>query len=168
MTGVTERDADAGVTFKAFAEILGKSRPYVSKLVQLGIIRPPALTAERKIIVDLARQQIAESADPDRSPGHQTAHARGGTYATERARLVALQAERAALELAVRKGEVVERRLVAEAIGPELRKLRDTLINLPLDVLPDAEQAAAMAEAIEAALERASVEIMKDGGLLQR
>ena len=168
MTVVTDGDAapddGAGVTFEAFARIIGRSRPYVSKLVKDGRIHGEALTADRKIIPPLAQQQIADSADPGRGAHGRPAGATVGTFATERARLVAAQAERAELDLLERRGELIPRSIVAETLSPVLRKLRDDLVGIPRDIVADSEQADQCEAAIAAALERAATEILNHGG----
>lgn len=163
MTEVTEPGDGAGLTFEAFARQIGKSRPYVSKLVAAGRIRPPALTADRKIIADLAKEQIAEGADPARGPAGVVAE-KDGTYAKQRARKTAADAELAELDLAKRRGELIERSAVAEALSPLLRKLRDDLVGVPRDIVIDPEQAACCEEAIAAVLDRTATEIMSYGG----
>lgn len=164
MTDVTEGDdGSAGVTFTAFATMIGKSRPYVSKLVAEGRIRAPALTPERLILPDLARQQIAEGADPARARIPSGAETES-TYARERARKTQADADRAQLELAARRGELVERRLVAETLEPLLRRLRDDVMTVPRDHVLDPVQAQQCEDALAAALERASLEILSHGG----
>jgi phage terminase Nu1 subunit (DNA packaging protein) len=164
MTVVTGEDGTEGVTFEAFARIIGKSRPYVSKLVKDGRITAPALTPDRKIIPDLAKQHMAEGADPARRGAAVPAGEADSTYASQRARMVAAQAERAELDLQERRGELIQRTLVADVIGGALRKLRDDLVAVPRDIVLDPGQAAQCEEAITAALERASVEILNHGG----
>lgn len=164
MTEVTGAGDGHAVTFEAFAKEIGKSRPYVSKLVANGRIRPPALTPERKIIPELARQQIAEGADPARGASGAAAAEGDGTYAKHRARKTAAEAERAEIDLAVRRGELIERNQVADAISPLLRKLRDDLVGLPRDIVLDPDQASRCEDAIAAVLERTASEILTHGG----
>jgi phage terminase Nu1 subunit (DNA packaging protein) len=166
MTVVTVGDdggQPSGVTFAAFAALIGKSRPYVSKLVALGRIREPALTADRKIIPDLARQQIAEMADPARAKAGQATGDADGTYASNRARLAAAQAERAEMEVQERRGELLPRGAIVETFGPLLRKLRDDILNVPRDVLADPDQADQCETALAAVLERTASEILSHG-----
>jgi hypothetical protein len=164
MTELTAEGDAGGVTFEAFARIIGKSRPYVSKLVKDGRIIAPALTVDRKIIPGLARQQIAKGADPARSARSAPGGATDATFASQRARMVAAQAERAELDLMERRGELIQRTVVADVVGGALRKLRDDLVGVPRDIIIDPGQAAQCEEAITAALERASVEILSHGG----
>lgn len=168
MTVVTAGDAapddGAGVTFEAFARIIGKSRPYVSKLVKDGRIHGEALTADRKIIPAIAQQQIAETADPGRGARGSAAGEHTGSYATGRARKVAAEAERAELDLLERRGELIPRSVIAEALSPALRKLRDDLIGIPRDIVADPDQAEQCEAAIAAALERTATEILNHGG----
>lgn len=155
MTAVTD-DADEPVTMQAYADRIGKSRPYVSKLVAQGRIRPPALTDDRKIRPRAADQQIAEGADPRKGPGGAPAllPAAGpdGTYARERARLTAAQAERAEIDLKARKGELLERNVVAGTLGPWIRELRDAILAAPRDTVIDPVQAADCEAALTTAL----------------
>lgn len=166
MTEVTEAGDGDAVTFEAFARLIGKSRPYISKLVKEGRIRPPALTPERKILPDLARQQIAEGADPARGR-HGTPVIpveADGTFASMRARKMAAEAEQAELDLKQRLGELVERSVIVEAIAPPLRKLRDDALAVPRDEIADPALAARIEEALSAVFERTSMEILTNGG----
>jgi hypothetical protein len=156
-------DAPSAVTFAAFAVTIGKSRPYVSKLVAQGRIRPPALTPDRKIIPDLAQAQIAEMADPARGKGGAASVEIGGSYASNKARLAAAQAERAEIELQERRGELVERAAVADTLAPLLRKLRDDILTVPRDVLADIDQADQCEAALAAVLDRTATEILTHG-----
>lgn len=138
-------DDDAPVTFTAYARRVGKAQSYISKLVAHGRIRPPALTADRKIIPRLADQQVAEGADPAKGPNGAPATlpaSSEGTYARERARLTSAQAERAEIELRARKGELIERSRVAGVMGPYIRELRDAILAAPRDMVLDPAQAA--------------------------
>lgn len=168
MTLVTAGDGTpdelVGVTFEAFARIIGRSRPYVSKLVKDGRIHSEALTADRKIIPAVAQAQIAESADPGRGAHGKPSGESSGSYAKGRAALVAAQAERAELELLERRGELLPRSVIAETLSPALRKLRDDLLGIPRDIVTDPDQAEACESAIAAALERAATEILNHGG----
>lgn len=171
MTAVTEGDdgaTDAGLTFAAFAAVIGKSRPYVSKLVAEGRIRPPALTAERKIIAHLAEQQIAETADPMRGASVRVVDS--ASVAGSKARRAAADAERAEIEVRrarteeqVRRGELLERAAVAAAIGPLLRDLRDQVLSTPREHVLDPAQAAACEEAMRGQFQRLSDRILNHG-----
>lgn len=172
MTEVTEVGdgfAEPGMTFAAFAERIGKSRPYISKLVAEGRIRPPALTAERKIIAHLAEQQIAETADPTRSAAG-ARFADSATVAGSKARRAAADAERAEIEVRrarteekVRAGELLERGAVAAVLSPLLRELRDQVLAAPREYVLDPAQAAATEEALRAVFQRTSDRILTDG-----
>lgn len=152
MTSVTGEDG--ALTFQAYADRIGKSRPYVSKLVALGRIRPPALTADRKILPGLADVQIADTADPAKGAnGAPTiTPAADGAFAQQRARLITAQAERAELELQARRGELIDRNAVAGVLGPKVRELRDTILGVPRDVVIDPVQAAECEAQISEAL----------------
>lgn len=84
--------------------------------------------------------------------------------AAARHRKMEAEAERAELDLAQRRGELIERSLVAATLGPALRRLRDDLLAVPRDNLTDPAQADKCEAAIGAVLERASLEILSDGG----
>lgn len=169
VTGAGDGPPAGGMTFQAFADLIGKSRPYISKLVGEGRIRPPALTADRKIIPDLAQRQIAESSDPLRP----SAAARGDgdtpTVAAMKARRAAADAERAEIETRraaaeerIRHGELLERAIVTATLGPLLRELRDQSLAVPREHVLDPAQAAACEEALRVVFLRASDRILTD------
>lgn len=145
MTAVTAYD-DAPLTFAAYATRIGKSRPYVSKLVADGRITGRALTEERKIIPHLADEDIARGADPARSrAGAALATlptSDDATYAHQRARKAAADAETAEIELQRLKGELIPRAQVAQVLGPWIRELRDSVLGAPRDTVLDPVQAA--------------------------
>jgi len=87
-----------------------------------------------------------------------------GELAEARRRKLTAEAEQAELDLAKRRGELVERSVVAEAISPCLRKLRDDLLALPRDHVADPGLSAQLEEAIAGLLERTSLEILTNGG----
>jgi DNA-binding MurR/RpiR family transcriptional regulator len=87
-----------------------------------------------------------------------------GELADARRRKLAAEAEQAELDLAKRRGELVERAAVAEALSPLLRKLRDDLLTLPRDHIADPGLSAQLEDAIAGLLERTSVEILTNGG----
>lgn len=139
MTGVTGADDGEGpVTFAAFAAMIGKSRPYVSKQKALGVLHGPAFSADGRIFPEIARQQLAEAADPARSAGGVSRPNSESTYAAQRARKISAEAERAEIELRVRKGELVARSRIEEVFMPLLRELRDALLDAPRDEMLDA------------------------------
>ncbi|WP_191085637.1 hypothetical protein [Roseococcus microcysteis] len=156
MTGVTgEGD---GVTFQAYADMIGKSRPYVSKLVAQGVIRPASMTADRKIIPHLADADRAASADPARAkPGGAgqglLPASEDATFNAQRTRKMAADAERAEIELRARKGELIERSQIQQVWAPLLRQLRDDLTAVPRDVITDPVEVADCETALAAALE---------------
>jgi hypothetical protein len=150
MTDVT----DAPETFVAFAARLGKSRPYVSKLVATGIITSEALTQDRLIVPSMALRDIDAARDPARRAAPPSAHHDLGeaTYARQRARKTAAEAERAEIELRARKGELIEREAIAATLAPAIRELRDSLRAAPRDTVLDPVQAADCEAAIDAVL----------------
>lgn len=142
MTAVTG-DGDAPLTFAAYALRIGKSRPYVSKLVADGRITARALTDERKIIPHLADEDIARGADPARSRAAATLPTSDdATYARQKARKAAADAETAEIELKRLKGELIPRAHVAQVLGPWIRELRDSVLGTPRDTVLDPVQAA--------------------------
>lgn len=163
VTGDAGAPEDA-LTFEAFARVIGKSRPYVSKLVAQGRIRPPALTPERKILPAQAQEQIAEGADPARSGGSTSRDDGDATYAANRARKTLADAAKAELDLAERRGQLVERSAISATLAPLFRRLRDELVMVPQQVISDAEVASRCEEALSTALEKFSSEILAHGG----
>jgi hypothetical protein len=171
MTTVTG-DGDAPLTFAAYAERIGKSRPYVSKLVAEGKISARALTDDRKIIPSLADEDRARTADPARSRAAATLPATDdATYAHQRARKAAADAETAEIELQRLKGELIPRAQVAQVLGPWVRELRDSVLGAPRDTVLDPVQVAdCEAELVKvltlfsARLAQLSMETTNDGG----
>jgi hypothetical protein len=151
MTAVTP-PGDEGLTFAAFAQVIGKSRPYVSKLVAQGVITARSLTADRRIIADRAQEDIAANADPARTRHLAPSQDSDVTYARQRARKTAAEAERAEIELQARKGELVERSIIATTLSPQVRELRDAILAAPRDTVLDPVQAADCEAALVAAL----------------
>lgn len=142
MTAVTG-DSDAPLTFAAYAERIGKSRPYVSKLVAEGKISARALTDDRKIIPSIADEDRARTADPARSRSVSALPATDdATYAHQRARKAAADAETAEIELKRLKGELIPRAGVTQTLGPWVRELRDSILGAPRDTVLDPVQAA--------------------------
>lgn len=142
MTAVTG-DGDAPLTFAAYAARIGKSRPYVSKLVAEGRISARALTDDRKIIPTLADEDIARAADPARSKAPAALPASDdATYAHHRARKAKADAETAEIELRRLKGELIQRAAVAQVLGPWVRELRDSILGVPRDTVLDPVQSA--------------------------
>lgn len=146
MTAVTEAGdgLDEPETFAAFAVRIGKSRPYVSKLKAEGRIGARCFTPDGKIIPRLALEDMAAHADPARTTRGTAAvaEASDATYARQRARKTAAEAERAELELKARKGELIERVAIAATLRPWVRELRDAIMAAPRDTVMDPVQAA--------------------------
>jgi hypothetical protein len=160
------------LNFAAYAERIGRSRPYVSKLVAEGRIHGAALVpnpkraGDRLIVAAIADQQMAESADPARSRRGAAAEALGtdASYAKERTRLTAAQAEKAELELRARRSELLERAVVVETLAPQLRQLRDDILAVPRDHVLDPVQAAACEAALNETLARFSDRLARLAG----
>jgi hypothetical protein len=151
MTAVTDGDGlDQPETFAAFALRIGKSRPYVSKLKAEGRIGARCFDEHGRIIPRLALEDMAAHADPARST-RQVSEASDATYARQRARKTAADAERAEIELKARKGELLDRGLITTTLGPWIRELRDNIRAVPRDTVLDPVQAADCEARIEAA-----------------
>jgi len=172
MTGVTsDGDGSEPVTFGRFAELLGKSRPYVSGLKAKGVIHGAAFSPDGRIYPAIARQQMAQAADPARAAPARTLLSPGeGTYAAARERKTRAEAERAEIELQVRKGELVSRGRVSEVLMPVLREMRDAVLDVPRDALVDPVLESEVRAALTRALDEFATRIartaaeMTDGG----
>lgn len=94
------------------------SPAYISKLIRLGKLTRPALRDDGMVDVALADLQLAGQADPARQPELPTDEPAADTepsFAQAKARRERAQAELAEIELAERKGEVVDRQTVFDA-----------------------------------------------------
>lgn len=164
MTAVTD-DADTPLTHAAYAARIGTSRPYVSGLKAKGILHGPAFTPDGKIIPRIADQQRADYAT---TAAREPATARPpaeGTYARERALLTAAQRERADMENAVRRGELIPRSAAAAVIPAAARRYRDTLAQRVRDRITSDIERAALLDDIAAATEQFITEaLITDGG----
>jgi hypothetical protein len=153
MTSLTPDD-DAPITFQAYATRIGKSRPYVSKLVAEGKIHGDALVPDgrnQRIIPSRADAQRTAAADPARAPGTaQRPHA-DTPFTTERTRKLAADRELAELELAIRRGRYLERAVAVPAIAGFFRTIRDGVILAIRDNPDQAEDAIANFFALKAA-----------------
>jgi hypothetical protein len=159
-------------TFAAFADRIGKSRPYVSKLKAEGKIGARCFAADGRIIPRLALEDMAANADPARRKAPAiTTEGADATFARQRARKTAAEAERAEIELRARKGDLVERAIVAGTLAPWVRELRDGILGVPRDTVLDPVQAAdcesALAKVLtdfSAKLTSLATETTPDGG----
>jgi hypothetical protein len=160
MTIVTDGDGlDVPETMQAFADRIGKSRPYISKLKALGKLGPECFTPDRLIVPRLALAAMAAERDPARAPLGGSAEASDATYARQRARKTAAEAERAEIELRARKGELVERQVIAGTLTPWIRELRDAIIAVPRDTVLDPVQASDAEAALTNALQAFSARL---------
>lgn len=141
MPAVTEGDGlDEPETMAAFAVRVGKSRPYISKLKAQGVITSRAFADDGRII---PRQALADIAANTLAPSRTvSAEASDATYARQRARKTAADAERAEVELRARKGELLDRAIIAPTLSPWVRELRDDVLAAPRDTILDPVQAA--------------------------
>jgi hypothetical protein len=155
------------VTKGRYAQHRGCSAAYISKLIRRGALAAPALLSDGRVNVVLADQMLGSpGANEDREDSSAAAAGLTGESLTDqRRRKVAAEAELAELELARKRGELVPRALVAEVLGPLLRKLRDDLIGIPREVLDDGHQAERCEAAIVAVLERTSNGILALDGM---
>lgn len=168
MTAVTAGD-DAALTFAAYAERIGKSRPYVSKLVAQGRITVRAMTPDRKIIPALADEDIARGADPARTASIALPLGDEATYAHQRARKAAADAETAEIELARLKGDLIPRALVVETWSPRVRELRDGAFAILLDMEPEPVRRALLEDAFRGLFEGFAARLTEtptDGGAI--
>jgi hypothetical protein len=163
------------LSFADYARRIGKSRPYVSKLVAEGRITGRSMTPDRKIIPHLADEDVARGADPSRrAPGAAPLDILAGddaTYARQRTRKAAADAETAEIELRKLKGALIDRTLVSQTLGPWIRELRDGILGAPRDTVLDPVQAAdceaelaKVLSAFSARLATMNSETLTDGG----
>lgn len=169
MSVLTADDDAAPLTFAAYAERIGTSRPYVSALVKAGKIHGEALVAGRKansrlIVPAIADAQRAAASPADGRSRLDTAATASSTLAREREGLIAAQRLRAEMDNAARRGELIERSVIAATLLPAGRRLVDRHKQALRDAIA---RRLALHEA-EAAMDRATtefiVEITADGG----
>jgi phage terminase Nu1 subunit (DNA packaging protein) len=125
-----------------FAESQGFSRPYVTKLVQQGVI---ARDANGQIDKDAAVAPLAARRDPAKAlrrgrPAHkgeitavsgQTSEALSTLILKSRIKTEVERGKLAELDRKRREGELVERSAVEEAAFASARRIRDALLNIP-------------------------------------
>lgn len=130
-----------------------------------GLVSLEAYQARRAADVDPALQTSGPgAAAAAEAPAPAPARAEGPSFRAERARKEAAQAALAEIELARKRGALIERAAVAATLGPLLRRLRDDLVAVPREYVLDPAQAAQCENAIVGLLERVSTEILTDGG----
>jgi phage terminase Nu1 subunit (DNA packaging protein) len=128
-----------------FAESQGFSRPYVTKLVQQGVIVRDAkgqIDKEAAVAALAARRESAKSLRRGRPGQNGEIMARGGHGSEALSTLmlksrIKTEVERgklAELDRKQREGELVERRDVEEAAFSSARNVRDALMNIPARV----------------------------------
>lgn len=172
MSVLTADDDATPLTFAAYAERIGTSRPYVSALVKAGKIHGDALVAGRKANSRLIVPAIADAQRAAASPADgrsrldtaATASSSSSTLAREREGLIAAQRLRAEMDNAARRGELIERSVIAATLLPAGRRLVDRHKQALRDAIA---RRLALHEA-EAAMDRATTEfiaeITADGG----
>jgi hypothetical protein len=116
---------------KGYAEHRGCSPAYISKLIRLGKLTAPALRPDGTVDALLADAQLAGQADPARwpetSPELPLAAPGSPTFAAAKARRESAQADLAEIELAKKRGELVDRESVHDAGFDLGALLRDRL-----------------------------------------
>jgi hypothetical protein len=159
------RAAPRFLSKKGYAEHRGCSPAYVSKLIRLGKLAAPALTRDGMVDVALADAQLAGQADPARQAvaeplplEPELPEASGpaaATFAASKARREAAAADLAEIELAKKRGELVDRVSVHDAgfdVGALLRDRlatrRSELASL-LATITDVDDAIARLEAAD-------------------
>ena len=125
-----------------FAESQGFSRPYVTKLVQQGVI---VRHADGQIDKDAAVAALAARRDPAKAlrrnrpaqkreitaAGGQTSEALSTLMLKSRIKTEVERGKLAELDRKQREGELVERSEVEEAAFASARRIRDALLNIP-------------------------------------
>ena len=159
-------DAPAGLTFTAYAARIGRSQPYVSKLVRDGVIHGEALTGagrDRRILPELADAQRAAASvrPPADAP---TAPNQAGTLNAERTRLITAQANRAELETQARRGELIPRTALAEALPPLARRYADRIRQLIRDTVLDDVERATLLDRLDTETDSFITKALTDGG----
>jgi phage terminase Nu1 subunit (DNA packaging protein) len=131
-----------------FAESQGFSRPYVTKLVQQGVIvrdangqidkdrAVAALAARREPAKALRRGSAPKNGDLSglRAVGGQGSEALSTLMLKSRIRTEVERGKLAELDRKQREGELVERGEVEEAAFASARRVRDALMNIPARV----------------------------------
>ena len=168
MTDVTPPDGapEAPESFADFARRIGKSRPYVSQKVADGTICPPALTPDRKIIPSLAIQLLAAAATRPKptAPAAGADAPSAGTLNAERTRLITAQANRAELETQARRGELIPRTALAEALPPLARRYADRIRQLIRDTVIDDVERATLLDRLDTETDSFITKALTDGG----
>lgn len=169
MSDVTPPDADAPLTFAAYAERIGTSRPYVSKLVAQGIIHGPALIpgkarGSRLILPAIADEQRAAASPADGRARSDLPAASSSTLAREREGLIAAQRLRAEMDNAHRRGELIERGTIAATLLPAGRRLVDRHKQALRDAIARRLSPHEAEAAMDAATHAFIAEITADGG----
>ena len=125
-----------------FAESQGFSRPYVTKLVQQGVIVRDAkgqIDKEAALAALAARREPANSLRRGRPGQNGEIIARGSEALStlmlkSRIKTEVERGKRAELDRKQREGDLVERRDVEEAVFSTARNVRDALMNIPARV----------------------------------
>lgn len=110
-----------------FAKRLNHSKGYISQLAKSGL----PCTTQGAVRVDAALKWIRENVKP--SAGRPAGAAEGGDDAdaltVAKIRLLCVQTERATLELAVRRGEFLDKEEARRAVRALMRTFRAAMLN---------------------------------------
>lgn len=171
-------------TFKAFADRIDVSRPYISQRVADGTIRGAALVdfgQRRQIVPAIALRQLADAADPAKggrgrpassyaAAGHLADDQTGAELAAdaslhaERTGKMRADRQRAELDLALRRGELIERTTIASVILPSGRMLTDMHKQALREAITRRLSLTEAEALMDAATERFNADILPNGG----
>lgn len=150
-----------------YATHRGCSRAYVSKLIKQGRLAEPALMADGRINFVLADQMIGAAIEEE--PAAATAQQAGPSYAEQRARREAAEAELAEMKLGTLRGEYVRRsavRIAAEQVfSRALARLAERWPDVSIELAKMTDPAAIaerLAEEQRAAMGAINQEFLED------
>jgi transcriptional regulator with XRE-family HTH domain len=152
-----------GLSKSDLAARLGVHKSRVSQYIRDGL---PVLP-DGRVDAEAAEAWLAARLDPARQAaarGPGVAEGGGGRLLEARRRKVSAEAERAEMELRLRRGELVERQVIAATLAPWIRELRDAILAAPRDTVLDPVQAAECEAAVEAALAAFAARLAGEAG----
>jgi hypothetical protein len=127
------------VSQSEFARLIHVTRQAVSKMVRDGRLSAGAVTESSQIVVTEALRQLGRAPPstttappPDAPLGLQPTE--DGEYAASRARREAANAQLAELDLAKARGELVDRVGAEQAYRSQVRRLRDRILAVPIEI----------------------------------
>lgn len=134
---------ETAVGIRAGALALNKAASTISRHVRAGKIPNRGTLAEPKILVSEARRALEDNLDPMfRAEPAPSTEPSSPSFQSHRTKLAAAQAEKAQLDLAERKGELVSRPEIEDALFTLALNLRDAMsrrwrvLALELENLP--------------------------------